>query len=140
MRLRKFLDSSRRFKWLLAEAFIRLGVAMAIKFLPLPRRSRFLMRAHFVSSPSQSTCPSSQEVCRAVDVAARFVPGVTCLVKAHVCSAMLNRFGYAAEIKLGVLKRSSDLAAHAWVECDGRAVMGGSGNRYVELPKVLLVG
>ena len=45
-------------------------------------------------------------------------------MKAQVGSAMLHRFGYAAEIKIGVLKKSSNLEAHAWVECDGVVVMG----------------
>jgi hypothetical protein len=50
---------------------------------------------------------------------------------------MLSRFGYAAEIKIGVLKKSSSLEAHAWVECDGLVVMGGSRNHYTELPKMV---
>jgi hypothetical protein len=57
------------------------------------------------------------------------------LVKAQVGCAMLNRFRYAAEIKIGVLKKSSNLEAHAWVECDGIVVMGDNGDQYVELPK-----
>jgi hypothetical protein len=47
---------------------------------------------------------------------------------------MLNRFGYAAEIKIGVLKRSSTFEAHAWVECDGRVVIGNSPNQYIKMP------
>jgi Transglutaminase-like superfamily len=136
-RLRKFWASPLRFKWLLAEALVRLGVASVLRFLPPARRAQFLMRAHRVLSQPRRAAPSSEEICRAVDVAARFMPSATCLVKAHVGCAMLNRFGYAAEIRIGVLKKSSNLEAHAWVECDGLVVMGEAGNQYVELPKIV---
>lgn len=136
-RLRKVLASPLRFKWLLAEALVRLGVASVFRFLPLPRRAQFLMRAHRVLSQPRRVAASSEEICRAVGVTARFIPGATCLVKAQVGCAMLNRFGYAAEIRIGVLKKSSNLEAHAWVECDGLVVMGEAGNQYVELPKIV---
>lgn len=136
-RVRKVLTSPLRFKWLLAEALVRLGVTSVFRFLPLPRRAQFLMRAHRVLSQPRRATPSSEEICRAVDVTARFIPGATCLVKAQVACAMLNRFGYAAEIKIGALKKSSNLEAHAWVECDGLVVMGDTGNQYVELPKMV---
>jgi transglutaminase superfamily protein len=136
-RLRKLLGRPRRFKWLLVEAFVRLGAVTAIRFSPLPRGARSLMRAHRVSLQPRRTTPSSEEICRAVNITARFIPGATCLMKAQVACAMLNRFGYAAEIKIGVLKKSSDLAAHAWVEFNGLVVLGDTGNQYVEMPKIV---
>lgn len=139
-RLRKLWASPRRFKALLAEAFVRLWMLTVFRFLPVPARAQWLMRGHRVSHLRRAEAffahTSFEEICRAVDVAARFVPGASCLVKAQAGSAMLNRFGYAAEIKIGVSKQSSDLKAHAWVECDGRVVMGESGNQYTELPKM----
>ena len=134
-RLHKFWASPLRFKLLLAEALVRLWALTMFRFLPVPGRAQWLMRAHRVSQPRRAV-PSSEEICRAVDIAARCVPGATCLVKAQVGSAMLNRFGYAAEIKIGVSKKSSNLEAHAWVECDEVVVMGTSANQYVELPKI----
>lgn len=107
-----------------------------LRFLPLPGRAQWLMRAHRVSEP-RPAAPSSEEICRAVDIAACFVPGATCLVKAQAGGAMLNRFGCAAEIKIGVWKKSSNLEAHAWVECDGLVVLGATENQYVELSKTI---
>jgi hypothetical protein len=49
---------------------------------------------------------------------------------------MLNRFGYAAEIRIGVLKKSANLEAHAWVEREGCVVIGSAGTQYVELPRL----
>jgi hypothetical protein len=137
MRLYKLWASPRRFKWLLGEAFIRLAATTVVRLLPLPGRAQFLMREYRLSLKTPPPVPSSEEICRAVEVAGRLVPGATCLVKAHVASAMLNRFGYASEIKIGVSKQSSDLSAHAWLECDGRIVMGNSASQFVEFPNIL---
>jgi transglutaminase superfamily protein len=134
-RLHKLWASPLRFKRLLAEALVRLWVLTIFRLLPLPDRAQWLMRPHRVSQRRRAA-PSSEEMCRAVDIAARFVPGATCLVKAQVCSAMLNHLGYPAEIKIGVWKKSSNLEAHAWVECEGLVVLGASNNQYVELPKI----
>jgi hypothetical protein len=134
-RLHKLWASPWLFKALLGEALVRMGVLTVFRFLPVPGRAQRLTRGHPVSHPGHAV-PSSQEICRALDVAARFLPGATCLVKAQAGSAMLNRFGYAAEIKIGVLKESSDLKAHAWLEYQGRVVLGESGNQYTELPKM----
>ena len=135
-RLHKLWASPPRFKGLLAEALVRLWLLAVFRFLPLPGRAQWLMRAHRVSQPRRSV-PSSEEICRAVDVSARFVPGATCLVKAQVGCAMLTRFGYAAEIKIGVLKKSSNLEAHAWVESEGLVVLGATGSPYVEFSKTV---
>ncbi len=103
-RLHKLWASPLRFKALLAEALVRLWALTMCRFLPLPGRAQWLMRAHRVSQPRRAV-PSSEEICRAVDIAAWFVPGATCLVKAQAGSAMLNRFGYPAEIKIGGLEK-----------------------------------
>ena len=133
-RLRKFLASPRRFQWLLVEAYARLGIASLLRLLP--GGAKLLMRKHPLSLQSRRAAPSCEEICRGVEITARFVPGATCLVKSQVACAMLNRFGYAAEVKIGVLKKSANLQAHAWVKCDEVVVMGYAGNQYVELPKL----
>ena len=133
-RLRKLWASPWRFKALLAEAFMRLWALTVLRFLPVPGRAQRLTRDHQVSQ-ARRAAPSFEEVCHAVDIASCYVPGATCLVKAQAGSAMLNRFGYAAEIKIGVLKESSELKAHAWVEWEGRVVLGTTGSQYVELSK-----
>jgi hypothetical protein len=60
---------------------------------------------------------------RTVDVAAELLPGVaTCLAKSLVVRALLQRRGITAELRIGVCMEPSGLAAHAWVEVDGRPV------------------
>ena len=133
-KLRKLWASPRRFKALLAEAFLRLSALSVFRILPVPGRAQRLTRGHRLSH-TRHTPPSSQEICHAVNIAAHYVPGASCLVKAQAGNAMLNRFGYAAEIKIGVARESSYLRAHAWVEWDGRVVLGATRNQYVELLK-----
>ena len=65
----------------------------------------------------------------AVNAIARRWPGTTCLMDALVMECMLIRHGYAPTLKIGVrpgapLPDAAPLAAHAWVECDGRVVFG----------------
>lgn len=132
----KFWTSPRRFKWLLMEAYVRLGAASLYRFLRLPWRAQYWMEEYRVSTKRLTAAPACEEVCRAVELAARWIPGATCLVKARVGCAMLHRFGHEAEVKLGVSKTWSGIEAHAWVKCDGAVVMGDSGNRYAELQKL----
>lgn len=134
--LSKFWTSPRRFKWLLMEAYVRLGTASLRRFLRLPWRVQYLMRQHPVMRQPLITSPTCQEVCRAVELAARVVPGTTCLMKARVGCTMLNRLGYEAEVKIGVSRNLSGIEAHAWVKCDGAIVMGDSQNPYAELQKI----
>jgi hypothetical protein len=59
---------------------------------------------------------------RAVDLAARVQPGVTCLPRAIALQRMLLAGGVPAEFTLGVRKRGSALEAHAWVSVQGAPV------------------
>jgi Transglutaminase-like superfamily len=134
-RVRKFWASPRQFKWLLIEAWARLGVPSLLRFLPLREGAGYLMREHRGAWPLPKHPPTCEEICRAVEAAGGFLPGATCLAKARVGCAMLNRFGYPAEIRLGVLKKLSELEAHAWVECGGMIVIGKNANEYIEFQK-----
>jgi hypothetical protein len=63
----------------------------------------------------------------AVTTAGRRLPfQTTCLVDGLVARVMLRRRGYLARLRLGVQPRSPEgsLKAHAWVECDGKVVVG----------------
>jgi hypothetical protein len=49
------------------------------------------------------------------------------LVRALAAQAMLNRRLHGARVTIGVAKNApSGIAAHAWVICGGRIVIGGS--------------
>jgi hypothetical protein len=72
----------------------------------------------------------------AVPSAARFVPEATCLTQALAATALLEQGGQTAQLKFGVRRaRDKSLEAHAWVECDGKIVVGGHDLQHlIELP------
>jgi len=63
--------------------------------------------------------PSTGGICKAVVIAAKYVPGATCLIRCLVARGMLARYGFTAQIRIGVLKDSSTLQANAWLENNG---------------------
>ena len=49
-----------------------------------------------------------------------------CLTQALAARWLLGRAGYAAELKLGARRDGDRFLAHAWLEIDGRVVLGGA--------------
>jgi hypothetical protein len=68
----------------------------------------------------------------AIRAAARYIPGATCLVRALATQRLLARHGHASELRIGVAK-AAQFQAHAWVECGGAVVVGGSDTAYVPI-------
>ena len=98
--------------------------------------------------PSVEHLASSSPVCRSVDSArvaatvramesaSRRLPfESTCLIKALAVRRMLGRDGAATSLRLGVAKGvRGEFEAHAWLELDGRVIVGGQGvERFVVL-------
>ena len=74
-----------------------------------------------------STAPDplyARAVRRAVDRAARTVPGSACLAQALTAECMLRRIGLEARVSIGVAPDGRPLDAHAWVESAGICVTG----------------
>jgi hypothetical protein len=60
-----------------------------------------------------------------VCAASRFVPRATCLTQAMVAMLLLNERGRGAQLRIGVVMGDGgSLEAHAWVESEGRVVIG----------------
>lgn len=62
----------------------------------------------------------------AVRRAAQVVPGASCLTQALAAQVMLARRGWASALVIGVDRGGDAFAAHAWLEIDGRPVLGGT--------------
>jgi len=62
--------------------------------------------------------------------AARLVDGIgrrvraRCLTRALVLHAVLNRLGMASQVVVGTALQEGQLRSHAWVERDGRSLLG----------------
>jgi len=129
-RLRKFLDLPPTERRLLVRATLLLGaIRLGLGLLPFQTFRRLL--THVTYAPIgllNAERPSADRVAWAVTVAGRYMLGArACLTKALAVQVLLARHGQQAHLRLGVVRGEEGcLEAHAWVESDGRVVIGGS--------------
>ena len=133
--LRKFIHLPAGDRAVLTRTVLTLGAArLATWLLPFPTGRRLLVgRRHATSS---SLTPD--QVRWAMAHARRVVPRATCLPQALAAESLLTRAGLPADLQIGVMKTAAGkLMAHAWVESDGRIVVGDLGRElaaYTRLP------
>src|SRR2546425_4123534 len=103
--------------WLIAT---RLGLAL----LPFGWLRALVARAR----RTRASRPSPPDrIAWAVAAAGRRIPGGSnCLVQALAAAVLLGRHGYSSRLRLGVARAPDGrLEAHAWVERDGKLLLGG---------------
>lgn len=124
---------------LMLRALLVLGlIRLGLRLLRFKRLRAILALLNRPVSPPQQI--SVHLLVGAVTTATHLMPNVKCLAQALAAQTLLRWQGYEAELKLGVAKSGKTLLAHAWVECQGRVVIGrleNSGKRYqlLEIPK-----
>jgi hypothetical protein len=122
---------------LLVEAVLWLGATrLGLWLLSLKQLRRLLARAAGSSLRWHRSTPSVERIVWAVSAAQRVVRA-TCLPQALAAEALLLRSGYTASLRVGVVRTAPGrLVAHAWVENDGRVVLGDLRelSRYAPLP------
>jgi hypothetical protein len=136
-RFRKFLGLAPRQRWLLIKAAALLAtVRLSLWLLPFPTaRALFDVMSRRSRRLAADPIPVV-ELAGAVEVASRFVPWAHhCLTKALTGRIFLIRHGHPAEVRYGVARDAKeDFLAHAWLESEGRVVIGGSDlGRYATL-------
>jgi hypothetical protein len=110
--------------WAFAQAWTALLAAdLGLRAFPFAR----MARAPRVSPPEPPEgAPEAKTVGRlawATAAAARHhLYPMPCLPRALTLRWLLARHGIAAELRIGVARRAGELAAHAWVEWQGRAL------------------
>jgi hypothetical protein len=110
-----------------------LVVDLSLRVLPF---SRILARATAVARrvPHGSCDPDPARVAWLVEVASRYVPvDATCLRKALVLAWLLARRGVGTTLRIGVARSNRTLSAHAWLEWQGRVLLGSTGHEYLPL-------
>jgi Transglutaminase-like superfamily len=121
-------------------ATIRLGLWL-LPFQTLLQGLEKLGRATSLSLSINPSFSISHIVWR-VNVSSRYLPGVKCLARALATQVLLTRHGYPSELQIGVAKSEhGELEAHAWVEYQGRVIIGGLStlSRFVPLPRLNLI-
>jgi len=78
----------------------------------------------------------------AVTAASRRLPGPPmCLSQALAVQVMLARRGYASRLRVGVTRGGAgQVEAHAWVEHEGRVLIGGAAMRVEAFTPILALG
>jgi hypothetical protein len=74
---------------------------------------------------NKQTIPISKLIWAAM-MGTRIMPNSTCLVRALAASRLLAQNGYRSTIHIGVKRTDGVFGAHAWIEYDGRAIVGSS--------------
>lgn len=126
---RQFLALPAGQRRLLIVALILVAQVRAVLCMLPSRLSVRLVRrlTQFGSAAPRGGRPSTERVAWAVIAASRLVPRATCLTQAISGQLLLRYYGYAAKLCLGVSRAEPGrFLAHAWIEHDGRVVLGGA--------------
>lgn len=119
--LRRFWHIAPADRRLLIWAAWTLGlVRLGLWLLPFGRLRRLLDR------PVRPSCQvPADKITWAVSAASRYMPAATCLNQALATRVLLAQSGHSATLRIGVARSGTHLLqAHAWVESDGRIVLG----------------
>lgn len=129
----KFLGLNPDDRRLLLRAFAAIGNAWICVRLRPP--SAVLRKISAEIPPIAGRTPqTSPRIAWAVTVGARYIPGSKCLVQALAGRKLLATYGILSAIHIGVAKDSKNwLNAHAWVEAEGKTVIGGDISTFAPL-------
>lgn len=122
-RLRHFLSLPGHDRLLLLQAWLLLLAAdLALRLRPGPLLRQGTGGAN--AAPALLTAAAAADhLRRLVDMAAAVHPlRPTCLRRALTLQWLLRRQGIAADLRIGARLGADGLAAHAWLELDGRPV------------------
>ena len=111
-------------------------VVVASRLLPYRRWRLIALRTSRVRSPTIAHAVTRERIVHAVDEASRLMPfGKNCLVRAITARGMLALYGYQSRLIIGVAKSpAGDLESHAWLEHNGKVVIGGDVEPFTRLP------
>lgn len=139
-RLLKFLHLTKRDrKLLISAALVICAIKLGLLLLPFQTLHRLLARMTRATSRLQEADRAGLgKVVWAVTVASRYMPGsAKCLAQALATQVLLAKRGHSAHLRIGVAKsESGQLEAHAWVESQGKIIIGSLPDlaRYTPLP------
>jgi len=142
-RLKRLLELSCHERRLLIRAYgLLLAARAGLWILPLADVRRQLMRCAAAPEGVREDLEDLTEdlmvnqVVWAVGAISFLVPRTNCLTRAVAAEAMLRSAGYLSSIEFGIEQEPGrSFAAHAWVRCGDRIVIGGPHERYARLSR-----
>jgi hypothetical protein len=128
-----FLQLPCKEKQLLAKAMLILwAVRIALWTLPFRTLYRSIVEHEGSHKSPSDKChddSSAHKIVWAVRSASMFVPRASCLTQALAAQILLSDSGYYADLRIGVARSGTSgtdpLTAHAWLEKDGKVILGG---------------
>ena len=107
-----------------------LGAVIAVRVLLWLLPYRLVLRTVHVTARSPRGRPAASDgvahrIARDVGRAARVVPRASCLVQALAGEWLMVRAGAPVALRYGVAFGERGFEAHAWLESDGRVILGG---------------
>lgn len=128
MTLRKLARLSGQQRRVLVYACLLLnGIRLGLWLLPFRSVRNLLdhLSDRWQGSPT-SPVVSVSFIVRSLQIGTRYTPGrAKCLARALTTQVLLNRYGYAYQMHIGVAKDAANrLTAHAWIEYEGQVIVG----------------
>lgn len=128
-KLIRFLFLPYQEKKLLSQSlFLVIAIRLSLWIFPFRWLNNWLSKlgsANFDNQPTDQIVISN--VTRSVRLCSRYVPHASCLTQALATQTLLRLRGLDSQIKFGVDKDENEkLIAHAWVESDGKIIIGKS--------------
>jgi hypothetical protein len=126
--LRSFWSLDRRERALLISAgLLQVIFGLALRLVQFERVRRFSLWAGRFMRRSYRVRLDADSVSTPVRRAGRYCLFGTCLTRALTAHVLLSRTGHSPTLRVGIRRISPGRwAAHAWVECGGMIVVGGS--------------
>lgn len=126
-KLIKFLRLTAEDKYFLVKtAFLLATIRLGLWVLPFQTLCHLLSRWKGADTWGRNANPSSvNRIIWGINLMSSYVPAASCLTKALAALMLLGRNGQPACLRFGVAKGlQGELEAHAWVESQGRIVIG----------------
>lgn len=125
-RLQSFLRLPARERFLYLRTWLLLfRIRLMLWVLPYRRWRQIAAHMIRVENERQLDRPQVNQITRAVRVMSKYVPQASCLTQALAAQTLLANEGQRSQLRVGVTQNSGKLEAHAWVQIDGRVVIGG---------------
>ncbi len=123
-RLRRYLGLPAAERRLLHRALAAVGwIRLGLWLLPFRVIRKQIERVPVLRTTRRRPW-TPEQIAQAVCRAGRYVPRASCLVLALAARQLCAEAGHATRLHVGV-RSGQRFVAHAWLECDGRVLLGG---------------
>lgn len=127
--LRKFIHFSPGDQWLLIKSgMLMVSIRLGLWLYPFQDLQRML-ETHMRKKFFQAGQSELERVAWSIRAVGKCLPFATCLVQALTAQLLLSRRGHQVALHIGIAKdKQGKLDAHAWIEYQGKVIVGSVDN------------